>query len=51
MNSRATWSFCARAAVHVALRITHVIGIISASQLHFLANKNTELAGRSQWTA
>ena len=32
---------------HVALR-THVI---SARQMHFLANKNAELTGRSQYTA
>ena len=31
-----------------ACRITHLITIIAASQLHFLANKNAELAGRSQ---
>ena len=31
-----------------ACRITHVISIISISQLHFLANKNAELASRSQ---
>ena len=28
-------------------RITHVISIITVSQLNFLANKNAELAGRS----
>ena len=31
-----------------AYRITHVITIIAASQLHFLANKNTDLAVCSQ---
>ena len=30
-----------------ACRITHVISILSASQLHFLANKNPELADRT----
>ena len=30
-----------------ACRITHVIGILSVSQLHFLANKNAELLGLS----
>ena len=30
-----------------ACRITHVISILSASQLHFLANRNPELAGRT----
>ena len=35
-----------------AYRITHLIAtIIPASQLHFLTNKNAELAGRSQQTA
>ena len=28
-------------------RITHVMSIISVSQLHFLAKKNAELASRS----
>ena len=37
------WSLC----VH-AYRITHLITIIPASQLHFLANKNAELPGGSQ---
>ena len=31
-----------------ACRITHLITIMAASQLHFLANKNAEMAGRSQ---
>ena len=31
-----------------ATLITHLITIISASQLHFLANRNAELPGRSQ---
>ena len=34
--------------VSYCYRITHVISIMSASQLHFLANKNAELAGCSQ---
>ena len=34
---------CAR-----AFRITHVISIFSASQLHFLANRSSELTGGSQ---
>ena len=37
------WSLCAR-----AFRITHVISIFLASQLHFLANRNPELADGSQ---
>ena len=36
-------SLCVR-----AYRITHVVSILSASQLHFLANKNAELAGSSK---
>ena len=32
----------------IECRITHVISIFSASQLHFLANRNAELAGGSQ---
>ena len=31
-----------------ACRITHLITIMVASQLHFLASKNAELTGRSQ---
>ena len=31
--------------------ITHLITIMPASQFHFLANKNAELAGGSQLTA
>ena len=42
MDSRATHS------KFVCPHITHVISILSASQLHFLANKNAELAGGSQ---
>ena len=42
MNSRATHL------KFVYPRFTHVISILSASQLHFLANKNAELAGGSQ---
>ena len=30
-------------------RITHVITIITASQLHFLVNNNTDLTIRSQY--
>ncbi len=37
------WNLC----VH-ARRITHLMTIIPASQLHFLANENAELASRSQ---
>ena len=37
------WILCVR-----ACRITHVISIIAASQLHFLANRNAELAVGSQ---
>ena len=37
------WNFGVR-----ACHITHLIIIMVASQLHFLANKNAELAGRSQ---
>ena len=32
-------------------RITHVITIMPASKLHFLANKNAKLAGRSQYAS
>ena len=44
MNSRATHL---KYGVH-ARRITHVISILSASQLHFLSNNNAELASGSQ---
>ena len=37
------WGLCAR-----AFRIVHVISIFLASQLHFLANRNPELADGSQ---
>ena len=37
------WNLCDR-----ACRITHLISIMAASQLHVLANENGELAGRSQ---
>ena len=37
------WNFGVR-----ACRITHLIIIMAASQLHFLTNENAELAGRSQ---
>ena len=37
------WILCAR-----AFCITHVISILTASQLHFLANNNAELARGSQ---
>ena len=42
MNSRAT------PLKFVCPRITHAISIFPASQLHFLANRNPELAGGSQ---
>ena len=32
----------------VCPRISHLITIITASELHFLANENAELAGGSQ---
>ena len=44
MNSRATQL---KFGVH-ACRITHLITIMAASQLHFLANENTKLAVCSQ---
>ena len=45
MNSRATQVRTFRA-THIELRIS--LPVIAASQLHFLANKNTDLAVRSQ---
>ena len=44
MNSRATQLKFWRPRMY---RITHLI-IMAASQLHFLANENAELAGHSQ---
>ena len=44
MNSRATQLKFVRP--HMV--ITHVISIITASHLHFLANQNAELASSSQ---
>ena len=40
---RNLWSFCRH-----ACRITHLITIMAASQLHFLANDHDVLYGRSQ---
>ena len=49
MNRRASCvgTFEVFEAAHVALR-TLIISIFSASQLHFLANRNAELAGAWQ---
>ena len=34
-----------------ACRVAHLITIVAASQLHFVANESAELAGRSRWAA
>ena len=45
MDSRATQ---VKFACMLSFRITHLITIIQASQLHFLVDENTERAGGSQ---
>ena len=45
------WGHSNQVSVICAYRITHLITIIPASQLHFLAYKNAQLPGGSQQAA